>query len=184
MIAAVGVVVLAAGAAVVSRLGGGDEDTAGRHAVVSTTRNMPTVNVFFGTSCTGLHGSWFLNVVQGGSQAQLHASYYLRWTFTSTEVVAKPGGRITVSGGTGPPPSLTVTEGVVTLTGARTDGTSVTGTGQIDVTLTGTDDEPSLTITQKGLEDAARTLGLVLPFPFDGRPLTVPIELQEEASGC
>lgn len=184
MALAAAIVVLGAGTFAVVQLGGDDEDSAVRHAVISTTRRTPAVNVFFGTSCTGVHGSWFLNVVQGGSPTQLHAAYYLRWAFTPTQVVAKPGGRITISGGTGPPPSLTVADGVVTLTGASPDGTPVTGTGRIDVTLTGTDDEPTLTITQKGLEDAARTLGLVLPFPFDGQPLTVPIELQEDVSGC
>ncbi|MGH3371701.1 MAG: hypothetical protein ACRDPR_17045, partial [Nocardioidaceae bacterium] len=182
--------VLGAGAVVL--LGGSDDDgdtggeaaSAGRHALVSTVNNNPGVNVFYGTSCTGLRGSWFLNIVQGGGSDARHAAYYLRWSFSAADDVARPGGRITISGGAGEPPTATLEDGEITLAGTRSDGSPVSGTGQLEVRLTGTGDEPTLTISQTGLDEAIGALGLASPFSAGGRPLTVPVKLVDEVSGC
>lgn len=191
MLSALAVVILAGGAFAV--LGGSGDDgvgegssqaAAGRHAVVNTVKNNPGVNVFYGTSCTGLRGSWFLNVVQGGGGESRHAAYYLRWSFTAGEDVARPGGRITITGGAGEPPTAIVENGEVKLNGTGANGSPVAGTGQIEVRLIGTDDEPKLTITLSGLDEAVSALGLVSPFAAEGGPLTVPVELVDEVSGC
>ena len=190
VLSALAVVILAGGAFAVlggsgdDGVGEGSSQAAGRHAVVNTVRNDPGVNVFYGTSCTGLRGSWFLNVVQGGGSESRHAAYYLRWSFTSGEDVARPGGRITITGGAGEPPTATVENGKVKLNGTGANGTPVAGTGQIEVRLTGTDEEPTLTITLSGLDEAVSALGLVSPFVGEGGPLSVPVELVDKVSGC
>lgn len=194
VLVALAVLVLVGGAIAV--LGGSGDDgeggagdgtgqaRTGRHAVVNTVRNNPGVNVFYGTSCTGLRGSWFLNVVQGGGSETRHAAYYLRWSFEAGQDVARPGGRITITGGTGEPPTATLAEGEVELNGTGANGTAVAGTGQLEVRLTGTEDKPTLTITLTGLDEAVSALGLVSPFAAEGGALSVPVELVNEVSGC
>ena len=48
-------------------------------AVVNTTMSRPQVTVFYGASCTGPTGSWYLNVTQGGPNDAPRPSYKLQW---------------------------------------------------------------------------------------------------------
>src|SRR5438045_1544811 len=65
-------------------------------ALVSTTYTTPRTIVFYGASCSGAHGSWFLNVVEGGGNSELRPSYSLRWTFAAGSTIARPSGTVTM----------------------------------------------------------------------------------------
>src|SRR5260370_30161513 len=52
----------------------------GCSATVNVVHRSPRVTVFFGRSCPGLHGSWFLNAVEGGGSSVVRVEYYLKWT--------------------------------------------------------------------------------------------------------
>src|SRR5437879_4582042 len=65
-------------------------------AVVSLTRTLPTVTVYYGASCSGLSGSWFFNAVMGGGNDELRPSYALRWSFTGGAKSAKPSGQVQI----------------------------------------------------------------------------------------
>jgi hypothetical protein len=154
-------------------------------AHVNTVRRSPRVTVFFGQSCAGADGTWYLNAVQGGASSVVHAAFYLRWSFAPNSPVAQPNGKVVISGGTGVKITMTVEHGAERLAATRTGYSRVTGSGTLAVQLTGTRIAPTLTFTEHGLTTVERGLNLVSPFGVVGnQPLTLPISVSTERSGC
>jgi len=60
----------------------------------------------------------------------------------------------------------------------------VSGTGQLAIRLTGSGDKPKLTFTETGLTTAEDALGVLSPFNINGRPLTLPVTIAHDRSGC
>jgi hypothetical protein len=153
-------------------------------AVVSLSRTFPPTTVFYGASCSGVYGSWFLNVVEGGGSAELRPSYALRWSFGPGSKLAKPSGSITVPATASAQITMTLNEGKLSLTGTRKPSARITATGTLVVELSGTPTSPELKFTETGLAKAESSLGLVSPFNVGGSPLTVPVKTVKTMSGC
>jgi hypothetical protein len=154
-------------------------------AVVRASRSLPPVTIFYGASCSGLHGSWFFNAVEGGGGNTLRPSYALQWSFAGGATSAKPGARIIhVPATKSAAVSLTLSNGVLTLHGQLKPGKSVTATGSLLVKLSGTASSPSLTFIERGLLGAEKKLGLTSPFDAGGRPLVVPVQHVKSLPGC
>jgi hypothetical protein len=144
---------------------------------------LPQLTVFYGASCSGIHGSWFFNAVQGGGAA-LRPSYYLTWSFAGGVTSAKPSARIHVLPTTTTTVRLSLSDGTMKLSGRQTPGKRVTATGHLVVKLSGTASAPSLTFTESGLRAAERQLGLRSPFDAGGHPLVVPVQHATSLAGC
>ena len=153
-------------------------------AVVSLSRTFPPTTVFYGASCSGVYGSWFFNVVEGGGNSELRPSYALRWSFGPGSKLAKPSGSITVPATATAQITLTLNEGKLSLTGTRKPNTRVAATGTLVVELSGTATAPELKFTETGLTKAESSLGLVSPFNVGGSPLIVPVQTVKAMSGC
>lgn len=153
-------------------------------AQVSMTKNLPPSTVFYGASCQGLRGFWFLNAVEGGGNDQLRPSYALQWSFSPDSVVAKPSGRVAVASTTTTDVSVTLTAGNLTIKGTRKPNVHVSASGTLQVQLTGTSSAPTLTFTETGLTQAESNLGLVSPFNVGGQPLVVPVKTVTTMTGC
>lgn len=153
-------------------------------AVVSLTRTLPPITVFYGASCSGVYGSWFFNAVEAGSSDQLSPSYSVKWSFTPGSAVAKPSGRIVIPPTTSTQATLTLVDGTLNLSGTRKPNTRVTATGTLVVELSGTATAPELKFTESGLTKAESSLGLVSPFNVGGSPLIVPVNTVKTMSGC
>jgi hypothetical protein len=153
-------------------------------SVVSLSRTLPPFTVFYGASCSGAHGTWFFNAVEGGSNDQLRPSYSLKWSFTPGSSTARPSGRIAVQPTDSTQVALTLNQGTLALTGTRKPNVHVAATGTLVVEVSGTAAASILKFTETGLQDAESTLGLVSPFDVAGQPLTVPITTVKTMSGC
>jgi len=166
---------------------------AGRHtltcassgcAIVNTLHTSPRVTVFYGASCTGVRGAWFLNVAEEGPTGTPHPAYSLRWTFSGNSTVARPSGTVTISPGDDSGVEMTLQQGVLSLRGTNPVGTAVSGVGALTVGLTGSTGTPTLTLTETGLSSAESTLGLLSPFDVNGSPVTVPVKTVSRFAGC
>jgi hypothetical protein len=153
-------------------------------ALVSLSRTLPPTTVFYGASCTGVYGSWFLNVVEGGGNDELRPSYTLRWSFAPSAQVANPSGSITVPATSTTQISLTLNQGTLSLTGTRKPNVRVAATGTLVVELAGPTTAPELVFTETGLAKAESALGLVSPFDVGGKPLSVPLTTVKTMSSC
>jgi len=153
-------------------------------ATVSLSRTLPPFTVFYGASCTGVHGSWFFNAVEGGGNDQLRPSYALHFSLSGDSTLAKPSGQVTIAPTDASDAKVTISEGTVTIEGTRKPNTHVSATGSLTVQLSGTSGAPVLTFTETGLAQAETALGLVSPFNVGGQPLTVPISTVKTISGC
>jgi hypothetical protein len=140
--------------------------------------------VFYGASCTGLHGAWFLNATQGGTNAVAHDDFYIRWLFPSMSSVAMPSGTVTASGGAIQKISVTVAGGHLTVTGTTAGGVSVQAAGTLQVQITGSASAPTLTITETGLAAAEHAFGLNSPFDAGGHPVTLSVKVVHRLAGC
>lgn len=152
--------------------------------VVNTVRTSPRTTTYYGASCSGSLGLWFLNVVVAGPTRAPRVSYRLQWSFTSTEIVAKPIGVVFVNGVNGRQYKITVNDGVYAISGKTASGTPVSGQGSLTVALTGTPAAPTLTFTEKGLASAESVLDLVSPFSAAGKPYSVPVTTVKTFSQC
>lgn len=152
--------------------------------MVSLSRTLPPSTVFYGASCSGVRGAWFLNAVEGGGNDQLRPSYSLRWRFSPGQAVALPSGRIVMNSTDSARATLTLERGTMTLQGSRGSGMTVSAAGTLTVQVSGTPTSPTLTFTETGLSDAEAAIGLVSPFDVGGEPLTVPIRTSERQAGC
>jgi hypothetical protein len=154
-------------------------------AVVRTFHSLPPPTVFYGASCSGIHGSWFVNAVEGGGNDALRPSYHLQWSFAGSATSARPSA-LTIR--VPPTKSTTVTmalsNGTMKLKGVRKPNATVTATGTLTVKLSGPASSPSLTFTETRLSGAEHQLGLVSPFNAGGHPLVVPIQHVKSLAGC
>ena len=154
-------------------------------AVVRMARSLPPLTVFYGASCSGIHGFWFFNAVEGGGGNVVRPSYALQWSFAGGSTSARPNARaINVPRTRTTSVTMTLRNGSLKLSGTRRPNTRVTATGSLAVSLTGTASSPSLTFTERGLAAAEHQLGLVSPFDFGGHPLVVPIKHVRALAGC
>lgn len=153
-------------------------------AVVSLSRSLPPLTVFYGASCSGPRGVWFFNAVEGGGNDQLRPSYQLRWTFATGSAAAAPSGNVVISPTSTTDVTITLNAGTLTIKGTRKPSTHVSASGTLQVQLTGTSGAPTLTFTETGLTKAESDLGLVSPFDAGGQPLVVPITTVKTMTGC
>jgi hypothetical protein len=144
-------------------------------AVVNVVQRSPRVTVFFGQSCSGPSGNWFLNAVEGGAASVAHPAYYLRWSFPPNSDTATPSGKVTVSGGTEHKVVASLDHGRLSIAGVGRDRRPVGGTGSLEVRLTGVASAPNLVFVETGLSGVERELELISPFDVAGRPLTLSV---------
>jgi hypothetical protein len=142
---------------------------------------------FYGASCSGAYGDWFLKVMQEGASDQLKADYNLHWTSTSGSV-ARPSGSVTVQPVTGASSAsdvtITIDNGKVTLQGTQEPSkTPIKATGTLTINILN-QSAPTLEITESGLTEAERALGLNSPFNFNGQPLHLSIRKVQVLVGC
>lgn len=153
-------------------------------AVVRLSRSLPPTTIFYGASCSGIHGRWFFNAVEGGGSAAMRPSYSLLWSFAGT-TSAKPDARIIQVPATKTTTvTMTLSNGTLKLHGVRKPNVNVTATGTLVVKLSGSTSSPSLTFTETGLSAAEHKLGLTSPFDVGGRPLVVSIQHVKSLAGC
>ena len=153
-------------------------------AVVNTTMSRPQVTVFYGASCTGPTGSWYLNVTQGGPNDAPRPSYKLQWVFSQKQSSARPNGLINVSTPPGQNIVMTLADGILQLTGGAPKGVAVRATGTLVIRISRTASGLALTFTETGLAAAEHALGFTSPFGVKGRPTTVPVKLAHEFASC
>lgn len=154
-------------------------------ALVRTSRSLPPVTIFYGASCSGVHGYWFFNAVEGGGSNTVRPSYALQWSFAGGATFARPNARaVTVPRTKTTNIRITLNNGIMKLSGTRKPNTTVNATGKLYVKLTGSSTAPSLTFIESGLAGAEHRLGLTSPFDVGGRPLVVPIKHISTLTGC
>jgi hypothetical protein len=143
---------------------------------------------FYGASCTGEYGDWFLKIMQVGKSDQLRAAYYLRWT-SSSGSTASPSGSVIVRPATGAPKAshvtITIENGKMTLEGTEEPSkTPIKATGTLTVSVMPTKGFPNLQFVESGLTSAEQSLGLNSPFNYKGQPLHLLIRKVEVLVGC
>jgi hypothetical protein len=153
--------------------------------MVQTSLALAAPTFLYGASCSGIHGSWFLNAIEAGGKNALKPTYALQWSFKAGSTSAKPSARVIHV----PPTNdatvkISLSDGTMKLSGARKSTGSVNATGTLLVQLTGTASAPSLTFTESGLSAAEQSLGLTSPFNAGGQPLVVPIKHVNSLPGC
>lgn len=151
---------------------------------VQKVLSSPRTITFYGASCSGTHGPWFLNVVEGGPNNSLRPSYTLNWTFPKRSSLAFPSGQVSVSPGSGSAISMTLQQGALTLTGTGAGNTAVSGSGTLAVQLAGSSSSPELRVTETGLSSQESSLGLISPFDINGAPAVLHVKLVPHLSGC
>ena len=153
--------------------------------MVRTSRILPPVTILYGASCSGIHGAWFFNAVEGGGSDALRPSYALLWSFTGGATSARPSARaINVARTKTTTVTLSLSNGTMKLNGVRKPNTTVTATGSLVVRLSGSASSPSLTFIERGLRPAEHRLGLVSPFDVGGHPLVVPVQHINKLVAC
>ncbi len=153
-------------------------------AVTRTSLSLPQSTVLYGVSCSGIHGSWFFNAIEGGGSSQLRPNYRLQWSFAQGATTARPNGLISVPHTRTTRVTLTLGNGKLTLRGVRKPDAPVTATGTLIVKLSGLASSHSLTFVEKGLSWAEHRLGLVSPFDAGGHPLVVHVKHVKSLTGC
>ena len=138
--------------------------------------------MFYGASCTGPVGDWFLNATQGGTKSD--ESFHLRWVFRSQPSVAMPSGTAKALGSAGQKISIAIVSGRVTISGTTAGGKPLRAAGRLSVQITGSASAPTLTITETGLAAVDDQLGLKSPFDLAGRPVTLPVKVVHRLAGC
>jgi hypothetical protein len=154
-------------------------------AMVRTSRSLPATTVLYGASCTGIHGDWFFNAVEGGSSDTLRPSYALLWSFKGGATTARPNARaINVPHTKRTKVTVTLSNGKIKLSGVRKPNAKVRATGSLIVRLSGSATSPTLTFIERGLRPAEHRLGFVSPFNAGGHPLVVPIHHVKTLAAC
>lgn len=143
---------------------------------------------FYGASCSGAYGDWFLKIMQEGKADQLRANYYLHWT-SSSGSAAHPSGSVVVRPVTGAKTAshvtITINDGKMTIAGtAEPSKTQVKATGTLTVTVVSQKGSSSLELTESGLAKAEQQLGLNSPFNYKGQPLQLLIRTVQVLVGC
>jgi hypothetical protein len=158
--------------------------TASGCAVARTTVSLPQSTVLYGASCSGIHGSWFFNAIEGGGSSQLRPNHRLQWSFAEGATTARPDGLISVPHTKTTRVTLTLSNGKLTLHGVRNLAAPVTATGTLIVKLSGLASAHSLTFIEKGLSGAEHNLGLVSSFNAGRHPLVVHVKHVKSLTGC
>jgi len=153
-------------------------------AVVNTVHTSPVLTQYYGQSCQGLHGAWYLNISQGGGAQVLRPSYRLNWSFAVGTSIARPSGSVDFAPAGRLQATGTLKDGVLSITGTQSTGSPVSGQGTITLELTGSATAPTLTITEAGLGTVEQKLGFQSPLIQNGGPLTIPIQIVKSAPGC
>ena len=143
---------------------------------------------FYGASCTGNDGAWFLKIMQTGKSDELRANYDLHWSLSHGRP-ARPSGTVVVrprSGATtASDVTITIVHGRVRVEGTEEPSkTSVTASGTLIVSLSNRPGFPTLTFVETGLTGAEAALGLNSPFTFDGKPLNLLLQHASILAGC
>jgi hypothetical protein len=143
---------------------------------------------FYGASCSGAYGDWFLKVMQEGSSDQLRADYNLHWT-SSSGSSARPSGSATVLPTTGAKTAsnvtITIANGQMTLQGTQEPSkTPIKATGTLTVNIVNQQSFPTIEITETGLSGAESALGLNSPFNYKGQPAHLLIRKVQVLVGC
>lgn len=143
---------------------------------------------FYGASCSGATGDWFMKIMQTGTSDQLRTSYDLHWTL-GNGAPAKPSGTVVIRPTTGAAKgsnvTLTVDQGKLKLQGTEEPSkTSVSATGTLTVSFVNRPGFPTLRFAETGLTQAESSLGLNSPFNFDGKPLNLLIRHVAILVGC
>lgn len=139
---------------------------------------------YHGSSCTGTHGSWFLNAISRGGDAPVHPSYALHFSLVGSST-ARPTGTIIVPQSAPNHVAIALTDGLMTIVGTTAAGKRVTAQGLTTVRLD-TDSAGSLrlTVIVTGVTAAEKELGVFDPFNIGGRPAIVPVKTVAQMSGC
>jgi hypothetical protein len=153
-------------------------------AVVDAVLSRPYVTVFYGASCTGPNGSWYLNVTRGGPNDSPRPSYRLQWAFLRANSSGRPSGLINVSTPPGERVAMTLSHGVLRLRGRTRTGVDVRATGTLTVRLLDTASGRALRFYERGVATAERVLGIVSPFGVHGRPTSVAMKLTRRITSC
>jgi hypothetical protein len=126
--------------------------------------------------------------MQVGKSDQLTADYYLHWT-SSSGSVAQPSGSATVRPATGATSashvSITIDNGKMTVQGTQEPSkTPIKATGTLTVNILNKASFPTVEISESGLFNAERALGLNSPFNYNGQPLHLLIRKVQVLVGC
>jgi hypothetical protein len=157
--------------------------------LVSQSLTVAQPTGFYGASCTGIYGSWFLKVMQEANPDQFRADYNLRWELSKSAPIARPSGTVLVrppktASGSTPHVALTLNQGMLTLNGTDSSGKSIHGTGTLTVRATGTSATPTLKFVETGLSSAEKAVGYNSPFDVDGKPLELLVRNVKVLVGC
>jgi hypothetical protein len=147
-------------------------------------RTSPHTTVFYGASCTGVVGSWFLSVVEGGPNDMPRPAYRLSWTFSTSPSVAHPDGDVIVSTPANEKVDIRLANGVLRITGTTAGGAQVRATGALVVGVSQSGTTSVLTLTETGLAAAEKALQISSPFNVDGQPVGVPVRIVHQAPSC
>jgi hypothetical protein len=153
-------------------------------AVVNTVHTSPVLTQYYGQSCQGLHGAWYLNVSQGGGAQVLRPSFRLNWSFAEGSSLARPSGSVDFASTGRVQATGTLKDGVLSITSAGSSGSPVSGQGTLSVQLTGSAKAPTLTLTETGLTTLEEKLSFQSPFVTNGGSVTIPIQIVTTAPGC
>ena len=153
-------------------------------AVVNTVLNQPHVTVFYGASCTGPIGPWYLNVTEGGPNDTPRPSYELQWAFSTPPSPARPSGSINVSMPAGEKVVMTLANGLLHISGRTPGGININATGTLIVEFASTPSGSTLTFTETGIAAAERALGITSPFGVNGHATSVPVKLMHRFASC
>ena len=153
-------------------------------AVVNVVHTSPVLTQYYGQSCQGLHGAWYLNVSQGGGAQVLRPSYRLSWSFAEGSLLARPSGSVDFAPTDRLNATGTLMDGVLSIKGTGLNGAPVSGQGTLTVQLSGPATAPTLTLTETGLTNVEEKLGFQSPFVASGGPVTIQIQILTTAPGC
>lgn len=144
----------------------------------------PRVVIFSGASCQGPSGTWYLNVVDGGSQSSTRLAYHLHWAFASAGTAAQPDGSVAVTIGSGQPKvTVSLQGGIVRISGRDSSGKDISATGTLAVHLASSGSKPQLVISESGLAQAEAALGIASPFG-PGHSVSLPVESVPKVASC
>src|SRR5262249_20880243 len=97
---------------------------------------------------------------------------------------AHPSGLINISSPPGEKAAMTLTNGVLNITGHRSSGADIQATGTLTVGIAQTASGLALSFTETGVAAAERALGISSPFEIGGKPTTVPVKLMNRFTSC
>lgn len=155
-------------------------------AVVSVSTGRPYPALYYGVSCSGTAGPWFLNAVGSGSvPGVIRPSYRLTFSFNGGESVVRPNGTVTVPPGGASHLAMTISAGTLHLVERTATHPHVAAEGAIVVRLVSAGGHEALSISVSGPVVAAEhRLGVVSPLAPAGNTTVLPIRLVPSSPSC